>query len=332
MEEALAPVEEGNQTLGDWKGDTQWKDKSGKVVYTEDHKKCNTLLAAWKGVLSSKMHDKPGEALNRAGKPVSPGGYTQEHMYPKDLRYTPEGGTTKGNVLFLTPEDDHNGAFAMNTQLCEWLACWAGKGYGVLAQTVGSVAQAIKTVKGFKAKTLAHVVLSGHGFQQGLMWGKDSDPDSGLMMRPPPGQHWTLQKHQNRAASTATLLKELNSKLAADASVVVDACSTGQGSGASVEKWRANGSQGPDPLDLETLKRNGHQNLFEEVKINVGERTVWAPTRPYSVEDYKRASEGLDKGGCSPDTKGGHTSPYTWAGGEGKVVRALVELNQESAR
>jgi len=327
----LTTLEDGDQSIADWakKAGIERKDMDGKVIHANKYAKCNVLMAGWKGVLSSKEHSVPEEWVFPEG--------TQEHMYPKHIKYTPEDGGAKGDVLFIWPESDHNGAFAMNDHLCEWLACWAGKGYGVLAKSVGSVSQAIETLKGFGARSLAHVVLGGHGAQNSLSFGPSDQPDNQMLMTPEflYGEDLELATGPGhlmaKARSTKTLLEELNTKLSAGASVMLEACSTAKGSGERMEAWEKAGARGQDPLNAEALKREGHHNLFEQVKINLGERTVYAPTRPFSTGDYYK-SMGSD---CSPDTpegKTGYASSHTFRNG-GRIVRALVELgNTESSR
>jgi len=99
----------------------------------------------------------------------------------------------------------------------------------------------------------------------------------------------------------------------------------------------SNGKKGPDPLDLETLKREGHQNLFEQVKISVGERTVYAATDETTSFDHKKARSSrswLGKDECTPQMGRGHQhlSDHKLMHNGGHFVRALVELNQESVK
>lgn len=251
--------------------------------------KCDGLLKGFSGSVSTKEFD-----VDLVGGGKGKFGAT----YPKELKYSPSGGTGS-HALFLVPEADHNGAFRLNNELCQWIACWAGKGLGMLVKSVATPQQALQTLKTFAANSLKHVVLGGHGSPGSLGWGDGHPASNGLFMG---------------SAMTKKVLGELKQKLAADGSVVIDACETAYGSENRMPGEVARGAKEG------TLKP---QNLFEHVKVDLKDNKVYAPTRSYSVNDYHSAAN-FRTGDCTPDAR-----PHRWHspkyGDLGKVVSALQQ-------
>eukprot|EP00931_Biecheleriopsis_adriatica_P124043 TRINITY_DN9912_c0_g2_i1.p1 TRINITY_DN9912_c0_g2~~TRINITY_DN9912_c0_g2_i1.p1 ORF type:complete len:686 (-),score=109.62 TRINITY_DN9912_c0_g2_i1:111-2168(-) len=218
---------------------------------------------------------------------------TETATYPTWLKFDPPAQT--GKALFLTPKADHNGAFRLNDKLCEWIGCWEAKGMGLEVRTVSSAEQALQIIESYPTASLDHVVLSGHGSPQSLGWGEGHPTTDGLFMNSP---------------MTNKVMAALKNVVTSDGSVAVDACETGMGS----EHRHAN--------ELKDLGRGvgTPKNLFESIKMKMGARKVYAPTRSYSVGDYYSAAN-FQEGVCTPDAR-----EHSWEseyGDLGRVVSAL---------
>ncbi|CAE7227523.1 unnamed protein product [Symbiodinium pilosum] len=91
------------------------------------------------------------------------------------------------DVLYIYPEEDHNGAFSMcssgsfEPSVCFRLVHMAHH-YSVHFVRVGSVQEATAYVKSLPAETrLKHVVFGGHGNPTSLAWGDEADESDTVM-------------------------------------------------------------------------------------------------------------------------------------------------------
>jgi len=86
----------------------------------------------------------------------------------------------ENNVVWLYPKHDHNGAFAINRNVCHRLMMWSQHACSVHVARVGSKAEAQAFLSRFPAESIMHLVVGGHGNGYALQWGEKSDGWLGL--------------------------------------------------------------------------------------------------------------------------------------------------------
>eukprot|EP00929_Paragymnodinium_shiwhaense_P028427 TRINITY_DN16476_c0_g1_i2.p1 TRINITY_DN16476_c0_g1~~TRINITY_DN16476_c0_g1_i2.p1 ORF type:complete len:336 (-),score=30.01 TRINITY_DN16476_c0_g1_i2:429-1436(-) len=148
-------------------------------------------------------------------------------LTPKTIRVSDVRGVTRqisvydehGNfvpgvpyVLFLQPEDDHNGAFSFADLLCSRINCWQKRHYQVVMRRVSTTDEAMDVISKFPDRSIHHVILAGHGSPLGLSWGGFSRWH-GIMTKLGP--------------TTKNFLRQLRQKLIlVGSTVLLDSCST----------------------------------------------------------------------------------------------------------
>ncbi|MFT4553865.1 MAG: hypothetical protein ACI9S8_002508 [Chlamydiales bacterium] len=180
---------------------------------------------------------------------------------PKDLSY--RHPTSNETALFIYPASDHNKAFNVNDHL-KYRLLALSKHYNVKLRYVSSTKEMERLIKAEGKRKIKHLCLGGHGTAESIKFGSDWARNSRLST--------------NNAAPLSCLRL-----LATDASIFLDACSSGKA------------IKGKENMTQMVARYAPGRKVFSS-KINLSKRMiVLHSVKPYRItlqnsDDYTGAS------------------------------------------
>jgi len=86
-----------------------------------------------------------------------------------------------GNVVWIYPKHDHNGAFCIDESACHRLTLWSSHACSVKVWRVETLEEALQLLSRYPDNSIKHMVLGGHGDGSSIRWGGKHDGILGLV-------------------------------------------------------------------------------------------------------------------------------------------------------